>query len=103
MIKQIKIDFDNEQVIAKMNGKTLFVLNMQNKEIKLEELYKKLDIKMDDIFVDNIDELNIENKSSIHFLYDNTKLFLSTLIMKINKCIESFDVKMEKNKLINLY
>lgn len=102
MIKQIKMVIKNDTVVALMNEEELFSLTLQNKEIKLEDLYKKLNVDFKDKFDNKIEELTEQNKTSVHFLYENTKLFLSTLIEKLNNCINNFNETQEKEILVNL-
>lgn len=101
MKKRIEMKIINDTIMVTMNNEELFTISLQNKEIKLEELYNKMNINVDDEFIDEIENLDEQNKSAIHFLYENTKLFLSTLILKLNASISTFNEEKEKKILMH--
>ena len=101
MKKRIEMKIINDTIMVTMNNEELFTISLQNKEIKLEELYNKMNINVDDEFIDEIENLDEQNKSAINFLYENTKLFLSTLILKLNASISTFNEEKEKNILMH--
>ena len=101
MIKQISLELIENCVIAKMNEQELFRVDSSNKTIDVEDLYKKLDIKREDVLENLIQKNDKVNQNALSALFDNTSLFLNDLIKRIQEVLESFNVEKEEKSLID--